>query len=251
MKYIKYLLLIIFICFSFYFTEKIVSFTQSVQSLYKVIESNKEKYALKEVDGIVDEGYLIPGIIGLEVNVKESYYNMQDIKKFESSYLLYNYIYPNNLIKDNMDKIIIKGNNMRSNVSIIADSVDIMDYLVNKKININSSNVDHYNKNVFYINDGNKDFEYKNNILKSKNINNSICLLNDNYDICKKNKKIIIKYSVLINNSNYFSSINEIENGSIIYISNNTSINYIESLINYLAKLDLKIVFINELISEK
>ncbi len=47
--------------------------------LYKQIEAEKDTYEIASVNAIIEGDYIIPGLNGHVVDVKDSYYNMKDL----------------------------------------------------------------------------------------------------------------------------------------------------------------------------
>ena len=76
-KYIRAFGILSILCFSFYYTEKIALFMQQKDPIYETIETVKKDYETSSVNGIIYDEYIIPGIIGKEVNVMESFQNNQ------------------------------------------------------------------------------------------------------------------------------------------------------------------------------
>lgn len=52
-------------------------------------------------------------------------------------------------------------------------------------------------------------------------------------------------------NENIIDNINKVGSGDIIYISQNTSLSNVKKIINEISRIDLKIDYLNILISEK
>ena len=78
-------------------------------------------------------------------------------------------------------------------------------------------------------------------------INKKICLVNySNIDFCKNKKYFIIKPSIELNNLTF----NNINNGEIILITQNTTLDSLNNLIIKANHLDLSFVSLSELIAE-
>ena len=118
---VKAIGLITLICFSFFYTEKIASFVLESNELYQEIDNKKEEYLVASVNAQIDGEYIIPGLNGLEVNVKDSYFNMKDINVFNEYYLLYDIVYPSISLNDYKDKIIKQGNTKKHSISFILE----------------------------------------------------------------------------------------------------------------------------------
>ena len=76
---------------------------QQKDPIYETIETVKKDYETSSVNGIIYDEYIIPGIIGKEVNVMESFQNMKYIGAFEENELVFNEIYPTISLADNKD----------------------------------------------------------------------------------------------------------------------------------------------------
>ena len=76
MKTFRNIGLIAIVAFSFFYTEKIANLVLENNELYKIIDDVKEDYTVASIDAEVYGDYIIPGLNGLEVNVKDSYFNI-------------------------------------------------------------------------------------------------------------------------------------------------------------------------------
>ena len=112
---------------------------------------------------------------------------------------------------------------------------------------------DVFDKENTYIN-GETDeklFSNLNSILNRKKINSNICLVgSSNLELCKRKKYYLLQYSINMN-ENIIDNINKVGSGDIIYISQNTSLSNVKKIINEISRIDLKIDYLNILISEK
>ena len=79
MKLFRNLGIVAIAIFSFFYTEKIANYMLLNNELYQEIEKEKASYEIKSVNAVIDGEYIVPGLNGLAVNVKDSYYNMKDI----------------------------------------------------------------------------------------------------------------------------------------------------------------------------
>ena len=121
MKTFRNIGLLAIVAFSFFYTEKIANLVLENNELYKTIDDVKEDYTVASIDAEVYGDYIIPGLNGLEVNVKDSYFNMKGLNAFNEYYLLYDCIYPSVSLSDNKDKIITQGNSKKQSVSFILE----------------------------------------------------------------------------------------------------------------------------------
>ena len=256
MKKYQYLGVICILLFSFFYAEKIADLTLKKNKVYQSIENNKENYRIESVSAIIDGDYIIPGLYGAEVNTKKSYYKMKKLNSFNSKYLVYTWIIPKDSIKDNINKIIIRGNKYKNQVAIIVNNNDAaIKYLLSNNIKVsilvNYNNYSNY-KNVELINNDTNNYNKMENILNKMHHNTNICYLNEKIeDICRRNKKYLVKSNLIVNNQSFINIKNNITNGDIYYLESNLKVENLELLINSIKFKDLDMVYVSELISEE
>ena len=68
--------------------------------------------------------------------------------------------------------------------------------------------------------------------------------------MCKKNKYYIVKPNIILKNNNIVGILNDINNGSIVYIDDNLNLNNFILFMNKIKNKDLKIVYLSEIIKE-
>ena len=112
-KYFKAFGLLSILCFSFFYTEKIAKFMQSKDPLYVSIMTVKDDYHEDAVDAVIDNNYIVPGLIGMEVNVDKSFQNMQDYGYFVENDLVFDEVIPTVSLSNHLDKIVKKGNALK------------------------------------------------------------------------------------------------------------------------------------------
>ena len=242
--------------FSFFYTEKIANFVLENNELYKTIDDVKEDYTVASIDAEVYGDYIIPGLNGLEVNVKDSYFNMKGLNAFNEYYLLYDCIYPSVSLSDNKDKIITQGNSQKQSVSFILEyDKNIINYFT--KNNIDASvlvDINTFDKSIELeqLNNEVNNFKDLDTLINKYQNNASVCYVNDNnLDVCKENNKYLVKTNNIINNNTIVSIKNNIASGNIYYVNKNTDVSSIQLIINSILYKDLDIVRISELISEE
>ena len=269
-NFLKLFGLITLICFSFFYTEKVMLVVSEQDPLKIEINNLKEKYQLNPIEAITTNDTIIPGINGRMVNVEKSYKKMKKNNIFNKNLLVYDPIYPKQTLSNNLDKYIIKGNN-RNNVSILFIVTNdnnlnrIINILNNKNIignffvdfnylNNNISKIKNYsNHNLYSYED---DYSYEkliisNNIIKRIANNNPIyCLTkeknNNNLNVCSYSKMSTVIPSI---NGSLNDIKTNLENGSIILLDNNTyELSYI---IDFILGKGYNIVSLNDLLSEK
>ena len=86
-KYYKMFGIALIMAFSFYYTERISLIVLNKSPLMITINEEKEKYSIKSVNALIDGNYIIPGVNGIEVNARDSYYRMQELEIFDKYYL--------------------------------------------------------------------------------------------------------------------------------------------------------------------
>ena len=253
-KVYKILWLFCLTIFSFYYTEKIALIMQSKSNLMQEIEKSSNN-SIKSVSAIIDGNTIIPGLNGLEVDKQSSFAKMKDLGIFNSYYLVYKEVPPTISLKDNKDKIIIRGNKAKKSVSLILESYnELANYL--QQNNLKASiliKLKNYLKSDYFelINNEWDNFETIERLLNSNNINKNICVINDyNYNICQKKDKFLVKPTYSINNHNLINYKSNITSGDIILIDNNMSLDNLKILLKEIQYRDLKIIYLSEMISE-
>ena len=271
MKIIKLLGLICLICFTFIYTEKIIDVSINQDEIMIKLKDLENSYKIEPIDAQIKDDTIIPGNIGKYIDINTSYKEMKKIGYFEKSLISYEDIYPNISIYNNYNKYIIKGNTQNKQVSLI--------YIINNDKTINDLLSIINNKNTtitFFIDsrflNNNLDIIYKlkkyeiynygnngkytkdnliitNNIINNKSNNNSIYCLFLNKDInslntCAESKMLSIIPSIT---GNYNNIKNNLENGSIIHITNTKELTYI---IDYIKNKGYSSVPLSNIIKE-
>ena len=96
-----------------------------------------------------------------------------------------------------------------------------------------------------------KDFNDLDTLLKKKNLNKKICILDySNIKLCKNKGYYIVKPTINLNNSNFNEIINNLELGSIVLIDDNFSLDNFKLFLKKVNSMDLKIVYLSEIIQE-
>ena len=271
MKFIKLLGLICLICFTFIYTEKIISISIDQDEIMIKLKEIKENYKTEPIDATIIDDTIIPGNTGKYININTSYKQMKKIGYFEESLISYETIYPNTSIYNNYNKYIINGNPSNKEVSLIYiisnnKTIDnILNTIENKDTTISffidssflNNNIDIINKlkNYEIYNYGTKWIYTKdnlliaNNIINNKSNNNSIyCLfLNKNIDSlnnCASIKMLSIIPSIT---GNYNDIKNNLTNGSIILINNTQELS---NIIDYIKNKGYTITSLSNIIKE-
>ena len=256
-KYGKYIIFSLLVLLSFYTTNKTANLARSKDPLLKEIQNASKERKLDFVNAVIQDDYIIPGMYGSVVDELKSLSKMKEDDVFNSIYLVNQPIKPDISLSDNLDKIIIKGNSKKMQVSFIIDinsSREIKDYLV--KNNIKASILttkENYSKDNYFEQINNDFVNYKalDKLLKKSKKNTNICILdsnNTNLNFCKQRKKYLVKPDLFLDKTNIIEVKAALSSGSIIYLKD---ITYLDCLVEYIKSKDLNIVFLSELIKEK
>lgn len=271
MKSIKLLGLLCLICFTFFYTEKIITVSINQDEIMIKLKEIEESYIIEPIDAIIKDNTIIPGNTGKNINLELSYKEMKKIGYFEESLIKYETIYPTTSIYNNYDKYIIKGNPYQKNISLIYiinnDKTinDILNITKQKNTTISffidstflNNNIDIISKlkdNEIY-NYGNNGSYTKDNLIisnniinnKSNNISNYCLFLNtDNKSIdnCQESKMLSIIPSI---QGNYNDIKNNLQPGSIILIKNTQELS---SIIDYIKNKGYNIMPLSKVITE-
>ncbi len=262
-KFYKYFYILLFALFGFYYANKVIEFSEKNNVLLVSINEFKEHHDYKCKEGSINEEGIILGLSGLIVNVDKSYNNMKGIG-FKEELIEYD---ENECIlnkKNNLDKYIIKGNDYKSNISLVVD-IDNGKYF-NKMIKTSEYKDTELNILINYnmLNENIEFIENKSNILfkgkSEEDLNNFIKILHneiycvnkddDVINYCSKKKLNSIKVINYIDKDLLSNTKNILDKGVIIFIKEtNQNLNELSATINYIKSRGYKIVNINELLS--
>lgn len=257
-SYLKYILVIFFTIFSFYYTDKVIELSNYNDTILASINDYAKNNNTSCIEGTINENGIVLGLSGIEVDKNKSYSNMKgigfkkDLIEYKENKCILNKI-------DNLDKYIISGNNYINKISIVID-IDTLNYY-EKMINIFDSENSKYNllvniNNVY-------DIKYKNNILFKTNsnnikefkkiVNNFYCVKYYDFNIidyCKKEKINSINKIHYIDSSLLLNTKKILDKGIIIFIKeNNQNLIELNSTIKYIKSRGYEIVSIDELLS--
>lgn len=256
-KYGKYILFSILVLLSFYTTNKTANLVRNQDPILKEIRNISLEKKEDFVNAVIQDDYIIPGMYGSVVDELKSLSKMKEQDVFNNLYLVSQPIKPDISLSDNLDKIIIKGNSKKQQVSFVIDentSKKIKDYLVKNSIKASLLiTKDNFSKDSYFeqINNDFKNYKELDKTLKKNKINTNICVLdnnNSNLKFCKSKKKYLVKPGMFLDNTNIIEIKTKLDSGSIIYIKDAT---YLDCLVEYIKSKDLKIVPLSQLISEK
>ena len=265
---VKTIGLITLICFSFFYTEQVITVVNEQDPIMIKINNEKDNYKVDVIEAIIKDNSIIPGINGKVVDALKSYNNMKEIGMFKDSYFIYKEVSPSNSLTNIYDKYIVRGNPYKKEVSIIftvtndnelnniLDNID-KSYDINVFIDYKtlSNNLDKLKKTNYniYAGEYTKDnLTLLNNLIKN-NFNSSLyCLTNENKVIeeCLNNKMHTIKPTNILDNA-YTEIRSILNNGNIILMENNSK-NAKEFMhtYKYIYSKGFKIVNLEELLKE-
>ena len=242
--------------FSFYYTEKIALIVLNKNPLMQEINQVKGDYEEDFVNATIEGDYIIPGINGLAVNTRESFYGMQELEAFNQYYLVFDQVKPDVSLEDNKDKIIHRGNAKLKKVSIlfrnesvISDYFKEQSYKASLLVDSNS-----YQKGSYFevINNDVEGFESLEKTLNLNKENKHLCLVNNqNKKLCLKSKNYLIEPTLSLNSTNYIDVKNKLEKGSIILIDKTAKLTDVKLLLKEIKFKNYQIVYLSELISEE
>lgn len=265
--------IITLICFSFFYTEKVITVISNEDPLKMEIMSLADSYKISPNEAIITSDTIIPGNKGREVNIEKSYKKMRKTNVFNDNLLVYDILHPEHILVNNLDKYIIRGNINKKEISVLfivtsnnnlARIINILDnknitgnlFIEYKYLNSNISNIRNYAKHNIYSYQ--EEYSYdtliiSNNIIKRIANNEPVfCLTKeknkDNLNVCTYTNMNTIIPSI---NGNLNNIKLKLENGSIILFD--TSINTVNELayiIEFITGKGYSIVGLDKLLDE-
>lgn len=244
---IKTISLLSLVCFSFFYTDKVINMINKKDPLMIKIETIKEKYEVKPVNAVLNEDTIVPGISGKEIDVLKSYEEMKLSGIFREELLVYKSLYPSSLLSSNKDKYIIKGNNDKNKVALLLIlNVKDIEKITNNNLtlflnhkDINIENINKLKTNEIYTY-GNNGIYTKESLTSDNSIINRISNNTSKYCLSKEKNKSLLEvcsqnnmYTILPNIIGDYEDIKkEITNGSIILLNSPNNLNIIIKYIN-------------------
>ena len=210
-KYGKYILFSLLVLLSFYTTNKTANLVRNQDPILKEIRNISLEKKEDFVNAVIEDDYIIPGMYGSIIDELKSLAKMKEQDVFNNLYLVSQPIKPDISLSDNLDKIIIKGNSKKQQVSFVIDensSKKIKDYLVKNSIKASLLIAkDNFSKDSYFeqINNDFKNYKELDKTLKKNKINTNICVLdnnNSNLKFCKSKKKYLVKPGMFLDNAN-------------------------------------------------
>lgn len=254
--------ILILVCFSFFYTDKILNIIDNHSHLMKTIINKSSDYEVKEVNAYILDNEVVPGIKGRKVNIKKSFDNMKSYNTFRKEDIVYDDIIPTISIESNMDKFIVGGNNKKKEVALILivggndinyDSIDNITLFINHSL-LTIDNINQLKDKEIYTYGNNG--KYSKEILLNDNslINiltenrSKYCLSMDkNIDllnICKESDMYTVVPNII---GDYKEIKDNLKNGSIILLKNAANINIIKK---YIYSKGYDIVYLSKLLEE-
>lgn len=272
-KLFKIFGIITLMCFSFFYTDRVMEVIADNDPLKNEIINLSNNYKLSNNEAIVTDDTIIPGSNGREVNIDKSYKKMRTGNVFNDKLLVFNVLYPEYRLKDNIDKYIINGNVNKKEVSIlfIINNDNNLDKIINilnnknTKANLfieynylfnNISKIKKYNSNNIYSYSNKYIYDtlvISNNIInRISNNKANYCLTKikdkDNLNTCSYSNMFTIIPSII---GNYNDIKNKLSNGSIILLDTNiNSVNELSYIIDFINGKGYSIVGLDELLNE-
>lgn len=247
MKKIKIVLLSLICIFTFYVSDKLVLYVESFSPIMKSIDENYDY--IEPVSGVIEGDTIIVGSFGHKVNPRESYLKMNDFGSFNETFYVFDNLKGDNLIEDNMDKIII-GGSKKNSISFISEDNNYFNNneIIYTKILFKTNDIGN-NKNIINGNNNDNDFIILNTIMNNSKVKDKFCLIGlSNKKECIKNNYYLIK-PIEINNSNFLSIKDNIKDGSIYYV-NNLNETQLAILINTIKYNNINIIPLIKMIKE-
>ena len=267
---------ILLVVFSFYYTNKVVNSLKEKDPIMIEIKKYDRYYPDTKIDSILNDNNIIPGIKGIKVDIDKSYSNMKKIGKFDKTLLVFEETTPQNDLKDNYDKYIVSLNKKEHNVSLVfylEDTSNITEILsilnkndVNATFFVSKEIIDNSVDIIKLILKYGNDVELFSNSYSVYEVNKytsilklisddklRFCLNIDKNDkllkACEDSKLYTITPSI-IQKSNLYNSLKyNLENGSIILLTNNKSITKeLSSSIKYIEQKGKNIILLKNII---
>lgn len=273
MKKIEYIGILLLFALSLIYLNKTTNILKDKDPIMQNIVHNANNYKIESVNAKINEDTIIPGTNGCVIDINKSYEKMKKINEYTDKMLKYKDLIPEITINNIYNKYIISGNETKRNVSIIIninEEVEKLNTLVStNKIKLNvfldseilKNDVISINKEYIKIYNGgfNNNYdditiEWMNDVIM-ENYNQSKYCINrnkndDNLLVCARNKMHTITPTINVTKSNIHTAKTQINNGSIIYFDEK-NIDNIITISDYIKSKGFKIVFLEELLSEK
>lgn len=257
-NYLKYIGVVIFTLFSFYYTDKVIELSEYNNTILVSINDFAKDNDRECMEGQINEDGIILGLSGLTVDKNKSYSNMkgigfrEDLVEYKKNKCILNK-------EDNKDKYIISSNKYKNNIALVIDT-DNLEYYEgmleiakreNVKLNIltNNNNFDKlsYKENILLKTNSDNIKNFK------KKISNFYCVKYNYFDVikyCEKEDINSIKIKNYIDSDLLLNIKKNLDKGQIYFIKENSfNLNELSSTIKYIKSRGYNIISIDELLS--
>lgn len=125
--------MIVFICFSFFYTSKASHLIRESDTLMIAIKEVSNQYSISPIEPMIEGNKMIPGYVGQTLNISKSYQEMKRYGSFYEPLLQLEPAYPQKRALKTYDKFVISGNPKKKMVSLIflLDDHDNPDTILN------------------------------------------------------------------------------------------------------------------------
>lgn len=268
-KYFEYIALLSLTVFSFYYTDKVTSIVNSKSPLMIEIKKYNEANKISCKEGYITSEGVVLGSSGKEVDLEESYSNMQGGEFIESK-LVFNEITCKINEESTKGSYIISGNESKNMVSIFIKVTDLslLDEIIkigennNIKLNIIVNGMLLEDKLEYFklLSEKGHEIVYEgfsetdlnkfiNNYKEISKKDNYCITTNDSIKECELKKLNILKAKNIYNMDIYSNTKNNLEKGSFyVYYENQNTLKELNSLLKYIKNKQLEIVCISELL---
>ena len=264
--------------FTFTYTNKITTVIKENDDLLKQIEDVENQYIIEPINAIIKGNTIIAGISGSKINVKESYKKMKKIDEFNTNLLVYESIKPEISVLDYYDKYKIKSNKNEVSLLFLVEQNCNIDKILNILNNYEIKGTFYVDGNWFENNNekiidliedghtiGNLGYNYSYNVngiswmntivTKIGNQKYTYCYTEEENEdilkICKNNNSYTIILNIIVKTNLFIAIKLNFELGSIISLKiNDTTLNELPLIIEYINSKDLNIVNLEELLDE-
>ena len=268
------LVILLFLVFSFFYTNKIIDFLKEKDPIMKEIKKTNSKYKVDSIDALIIGDNIIPGKVGKEIDYKKSYSKMKRYGTYNEILTILKDVKPVISIDDNYDKYIISGNKEKRSVALVfkvykdTSINSLLSILDKNKVSANFFIDGTYlEKNILTLKSMKRHeldiLSYNNELDKSlfetsisylENVTGKgvkYCYGEEVLKLCSKLKLHTIKPSLVIHNNLYKEVKNNIDNSMIISIDiNNYNLKELSSTIDYIKSKGYKMVLLSELLKE-
>lgn len=257
-KTFQFIGIIILMCFSFYYTDRMVQFSKNHDPLMEQIVSKQDDFNTYALESVSYDDYVLSGTKGKVVDVNESYKKMKSLGKYNENLLIFVDDLPSMVVSNNLDKFVVGVNTTKNDISLaflvrddslISSVLDILnDNGVRANFFIDNKIEDDVVRDVVlgnhYIANLGDDEDYsgviKSNARLKKYTNYDIkyCYSSDlNYEIlntCKKNKMSTVKAKYVYDNYLYENMKSNLSKGNVYVLEiNNYIVNELDMTLKY------------------